>query len=349
MPPSQTVTLTPFDLRGADDAAYRPLWELSEQLRVERRPDDPPRPLALYANQNRSTPDFIHDEVILAHNSAGQPAGYAEIGFDPSGANQHAAQLQLKVAAADRRQGLGRRLLAWAVAQARAHKRRLLILDTSDRIPAGAIFAERIGAQRGLENRISQLALANLDRQLLHDWQARATERATDFELLVWDNSVPESEIMAFADLCEVMNSAPRDQLNLEDEKVTPEKIRAWMQSMQAGGNHIWTLVARERSTGVLAGVTELFYTPDRPTILEQGLTAVRPAYRNLGLGRWLKAVMLDRVLRELPAARFVRTGNAKSNAPMLAINVALGFTPYDATTIWQVETEQAAAYLGMR
>lgn len=343
---SQTFTLSTFDLRGADDATYRPLWELSEQLRSERRPDDPPRPLTLYANQHRSTPDFIHAELTPAYNSAGALVGYAEFGFDTSSSNVHAAQLDIQVAPGQRRQGLGRMLLEWGVTQARTHNRRLMILGTSDRVPSGAIFAERIGATRGLENRISQLTLASLDQRLLQEWQARAAERAAGCELLVWDDTVPESEIEAFADLCEVMNSAPREQLELEDETITPEKIRAWMQSMSAGGYHVWTMVVRERSTGVLAGVTELFFTPARPTILDQGVTAVRPEYRNLGLGRWLKAAMLDRVLRELPQAQFVRTGNAQSNAAMLAINEELGFTPYEATTIWQVETERAAAYL---
>lgn len=342
----QTVTLTPFDLRGADDEAYRPLWMLSEQLRIERRPDDPPRSLALYANQNRNMPDFLHNELVMAHNAAGALVGYAEFGFDASGPNAHAAQLEIKVAPEQRRQGIGRTLLGWVVARAQAHQRRLLILGTSDRAPAGALFAERIGAARGLENRISQLSLAELDRHLLHTWQTRAAERAAGYELIFWDNLVPESEIVAFADLCEVMNSAPRDQLDLEDEQVTPEKIRAWMQSMSAGGYIVWTLLARERSTGNLVGVTELFYNPERPTILDQGATAVRPEYRNLGLGRWLKAAMLDRALRDLPEARFVRTGNAASNAPMLAINQELGFRPYEATTVWQVETERAAAYL---
>jgi hypothetical protein len=55
---------------------------------------------------------------------------------------------------------------------------------------------------------------------------------------------------------------------------------------------------------------------------------------------------MLDRILTKRPQARFVRTGNADMNAPMMKINNELGFKPYMAQCVWQVETEKVAEYL---
>jgi len=61
----------------------------------------------------------------------------------------------------------------------------------------------------------------------------------------------------------------------------------------------------------------------------------VQPNYRGHGLGKWLKAVMLTRVLLEKPDVHYVRTGNAEANVPMLRINHALGFGPQMAEVVW--------------
>ena len=83
--------------------------------------------------------------------------------------------------------------------------------------------------------------------------------------------------------------------------------------------------------------------------ILNQGFTGVYPEYRSQGLGRWLKAEMMHKLLSERPEVKFIRTTNANSNAPMLKINAEMGFKPYMANIIWQVETELVEKYIAER
>jgi len=88
-------------------------------------------------------------------------------------------------------------------------------------------------------------------------------------------------------------------------------------------------------------------HDPLTPHLLGQGGTAVVPSHRGRGIGKWLKATMLERVLDEWPGATLVRTGNADANAPMLAINTRLGFRPAWATIVYEVNIADARRYAG--
>ena len=121
---------------------------------------------------------------------------------------------------------------------------------------------------------------------------------------------------------------------------------RIMEKNLFARGSQRWTFFIMDRATGKFGGYTETIWNPNRPEVMGQGMTGVFPQYRNKGLGRWLKAVMLDKVLKERPQVKYVRTGNADSNAAMLKINTELGFETYMADTLWQVELQKVLVYL---
>lgn len=344
---ASTWNITPIDLRAASDEVYAALTAFDNQLRAERLPDDPPKSLEEMIVEWQNIPPFVE----LAAWCVWSPDGAAiiassDVGYLRTAENQHVVQFSINVAPAYRRQGLGRELLALITEVPRREQRRLMIADTSERIPAGAMFLQRIGAHKGLETHTNQLDLRDLNHGLIDEWQARRGERAVDFELGCWDGPYPEAEITAIVALEDIMNHAPVDDLDIEDFHWTPEQLRQREQSMFARGIERWTLYARDSTTHELAGFTEVMWQSTRPTILQQGGTGVFPHYRNRGLGRWLKAAMLAKVLRERPEVQFVRTGNADSNDPMLHINHALGFKPYISECVWQVATDQVLAYL---
>ena len=341
------VEIEPFAFAAATDAEYEALNRHFNRARAETLPDDPPTPLEETIAQMKNIPPFVGIYAWIGWNvDKTEIIASGVVSFLRTEDNQHLAQFELSVDPDYRRRGLGRELLRQAIDAAQAENRRLLITDTNERVPDGEAFMRRLGAERGLEMHINQLALSDLDLALIERWQTEGAVRAAGFTLGIWDGAYPNDQLDAIAKLTDVMNTAPRENLDMEDMHTSPEQIRQREQMEAAMGVQRWTIYAAETGTGRFAGFTETTWKPSRPEVVSQGGTGVFPEFRGLGLGRWLKAAMLARILTDRPEAKFVRTGNADSNAAMLGINHALGFKLYMSTCVWQIETEQAQAYL---
>jgi hypothetical protein len=132
------------------------------------------------------------------------------------------------------------------------------------------------------------------------------------------------------------------------DWKLTEEQIHDRESWIKQVGSQWWTLLAVNEATGEGAGFTEITTDPRQPWVIWQGGTAVTREHRGHRLGLWMKAVMLDRILRELPAATYIRTGNANTNAQMLAINTDLGFRLAWQSVLWQLPIAEAKKALGL-
>jgi mycothiol synthase len=344
------TTIQHFDHLAASQAEYEAYNQLSNALRAERMPDLPSIPLAERIEHLQNVPSFLGYTVLtVANENNNEFIALAEIAIPQTEENRHLAQFMIQVLPAYRRKGYGRSLLHHVAQLAQENGRHLLLASSYGNVPAGAAFLERLGASRGLETHTNRLDLENLDRRLLNDWLDKGRGLSEEFELGLWVGRYPEEELAAIARLMDVMNQQPHDELEIEDIQFTPERVREIEEGNLAGGVEAWTMYVRDRQTGELAGYTAVYFSPNRPQQLGQGDTGVFPTYRGRGLGRWLKAAMLDKVLRERPAVQYVLTGNADSNAPMLKINHQLGFRPYLPQTIWQVELEKVLAYLNGR
>jgi len=336
------------DLRSAGDEIYAAVSRLMDRIMAESHPEDPLIALEERVARWKNRSEDAEVETWIAWQAAGELAGMSSSVYSTKGEdNKHILGFKAEVLPERRRRGLGCTLLSRSVDMAERSNRRLLISSTSDRVPAGEAFLTACGAQPGLALHTNQLLVAEVDRALLQRWVDRAP--ADRFELGVWEGAYPDSQLEAVARLWQILNDAPRGRLELDDVVITTDQLRQMERSMFAGGTERWSLHAREKRSGDLAGFTEVHWNARRPTRLGQGTTGVFPAYRRQGLGRWLKAEMLQRILRLHPEIERVRTGNADANVAMLKINRELGYRPYIATTVWQLDVARAREFVGAR
>jgi len=341
------LDIRPFNFTGASDGEYEALNHHINRFRAESEPDDPPRPVEELIAQARNVPPFVDVHFWAGWNAAGTEivASASTVILNTDG-NAHLAKAVIAVDPPYRRQGIGRELLRLAAEKAKAEGRSLMMLDTKGRVPAGDAFMEAVGGERGLVSTTSQVILADLDLAQVERWLSEGQKRAPGINLGFWDGPYPDEQLEAIAALMDVMNTQPIDGLDIEEEHVLPEHLRHEEQELMATGTQRWTVYAADAETGRYAGSTEVYWNPNRPQIVKQGMTGVFPEFRGQALGRWLKASMLDHILRDRPEARFVRTNNADSNAAMLRINDSLGYIPYSSQCIWQLETDKALAFL---
>lgn len=339
-----------IDVRSASLEFIKAFNQFNNTIRAEKLPDDPPVPLDETIQSLRNLPDFVSIKcwTIMSEDST-QIIALGDLVLEKLAENRHMAEFDVNVLPEFRLQGLGSRLLAAITQEAKADNRRLLVSETLDRVASGGAFMKRVGAQEVLVGHVNQLALDELDKDLLAAWINSGQSNSAEFTLGFWDGAYPEEKINDVIRLYELENQQPMGELDIEDIHMTAKQLRQLEKHIFAKGYQRWTCYLVEKSSGNFAGYTETLWNPNRPTLLSQEMTGVFPEYRNKGLGRWLKAVMLERVLKERSEVKFVRTGNADSNAAMLKINQELGFKSYMAESLWQLEIEQAQKYLNNR
>lgn len=333
------------------DPRFIEAWNaLLNSWRAEVDPEDPPYPSSVDADAVLNQPAFVKTHFWAIWDEVREKIlGTSTLVIIDTEDNRDMATLDLIVHHDHRRQGIGSALLAPALPVMHTTGRSRFTGETEGSIPAGEEFLQVLGGRKILETHTNQLALQELDRALLQTWLKAANPLKAEFAMGLWGNQYPEDQLEGVARLYDLVNDQPMGEIEMERWKITPDLIRELNRQRSQGSAELRTYYLREKATGNYVGYTEIAWRPEKEFLAKQGMTAVDPAYRNRGLGRWLKAAMLEKLMRERPQVRYVRTGNADSNAPMLKINQALGFKPYSSNTQWELTRDGIEAYLASR
>jgi GNAT superfamily N-acetyltransferase len=258
--------------------------------------------------------------------------------------NKHLLNADLAVLTPHRRKGIGTALLRQALSLMEENDKSVLTLGTEE--DDGHAFLKAIGAQPKLEGAENRLALNEVDWDMVARWVKEGREGNPDTEFVFYENRIPEEHLAEIAPVfTELLNTMPFDDLDHGDIVMTPELFKEWYDQMDQLkiDHHIYMT---KEPDGAISGMTDVSWAPQTAERITQNFTGVRPEHRGRGLGKWLKAAMLEYIRGRYPQVEFVSTGNANSNDPMLAINRKLGFKTHKGGTSYQISREDVAKYL---
>lgn len=333
-----------IDTRTAPEPLLRELAAYYDIVLAEDLPDDPPTPWGQTIHDWRGVMDHLPVKRWTLRDDE-EIVGVAVTVFDLD-QNLENGFGRVHVHPKHRGKGHARRLAAHMFDDLEQAGRKRF--DTWVKLGEHAEkLCEKVGLSAVYTEKRSRLWIDDLDHDLMQSWIDRASERAADYELRYYLSPIPEEIIEDMCKLTEVMNTAPREDYEADDEVMTPETWREHERSVEVKESKLHNLVAVHKPTGQFAGYTQINTQNLQPDLAWQWDTGVDPNHRNKGLGRWMKAALIERITTEYPEMIRIDTGNAASNAPMLNINVAMGFKPVHQSSVWQGDLLTARERLG--
>lgn len=275
------------------------------------------------ANYFRYGWDLNPPEAYLARED-GAAVGIMKLEL-PQYDNTNQAWIELFVHPDHRGRGVGSALVEFAEQRTRELGRTVLGYGELD-LPKADAFARRHGFEaKAVEvNRMQDLT--TLDYTAVQDLYDTSLAAASGYELVRITGPLPDELLEDMVVLTASINDAPKDDLDMEDDVYSPERLRAYEQAQLKSDHSIYRVIAREKTTGALAGHTTITVERERPQIGEQNDTAVSRAHRGHRLGALVKSAMLLWMREQEPALARLDTWNAESNNHMIGINKALNY-----------------------
>ncbi|WP_413755738.1 GNAT family N-acetyltransferase [Streptomyces sp. MMBL 11-3] len=270
----------------------------------------------------------------LASDGEGAPTGSAFLRMFSGRGQRHLAELELAVHRCERRQGIGTRLLAAAVAAARDDGRRSLLAQAEDGSPGDLFLAAR-GFRRVLALTYARLPLADVDLRRMDDLVRRPHE---GYRLVRWEGTVPPELALSFAASRRAMDDMPMEDTDYGTVVWDVDRVRAAADAVAARGDLLHTVAVVRTADGSVVGFSELVVPGDGRGDGTHYGTGVLPEHRSHGLGLWMKAESVRRARERHPELGGLLTDTADSNTHMRAINDTLGYLPTHKAVEYQLD-----------
>ena len=341
---SDVITTEPFD----PHAATPDVWAAFHAFRQARsRAEDPGEP-------NLPDADFEHDarrqwpfwkasRILALHD--GMIVGNIGLSIRREETEDYAAFAPFVtvwggVLPSWRRQGVATALLHSLLAFMEQHGKATATFHAQS--SEGHAFLTAFGAMRKQLEVENRLDFAGLDWTELTRWEAAA---APGLKWEVHAGRVPLERLAALIpSFTSLIADAPTGDVDRPPSRYNLKGyVAGYEEADRSGGEH---LLVRLLDGSDVAGMCEGWWDARFPDRVSQYLTAVARPWRGRGLAKALKARMFSLVRERQPGVAMMSTYNAVSNAPMLSINMRLGFIRHKEIGTYQIGRDKLAAWL---
>ncbi len=240
--------------------------------------------------------------------------------------NKHSAEVYINVIKNHNYDTISQELLKTAIDEMKKYDY-VTTADTCNSLEREWKFWEGLGAKLALEGAQNRLLVEDIDWDMIEKWRHEGHKLAEVEHVDLFSfEKCPEEIIQEYTTTySEIIRLIPLGEFDYIPEPTTPFTRREKEENLRKTGYEWHTLATREKD-GEISGLTEITYSKSRPHKVDQELTGVKPKYRGRGLGKWIKAEMMVFIKNNFPEIKYISTGNADMNAPMLSINDRMGF-----------------------
>lgn len=337
---TKKIELQPFEADKAAPADLTALYELSTAALRQDRPDI-------------VVPGYDDWVAGLGQPAAGfGPRGYwiarcdgelvakAHVYFLPN-ENEHLALTAITVAPQRRREGVGTAVLQALLPELEARGRKVVEGWELSKGEAGEQWAVAVGMHIAKSTISQTLVVKDVDPAL---WDVSAP---AGFRVAEWLGAAPDDLVATYAHALFAMRDAPAGDSEYRIAEWTTERVREAEARLREQNVVQRVVVAVSETTGEIAALTQMdLYTAYPEWALQQD-TAVIPAHRGKGLGRWVKAHMLRALLAERPSTETIYTNVNADNEHVIRVNGQIGFTTSRSTVGVSAEIAELRRLLG--
>jgi len=173
-----------------------------------------------------------------------------------------------------------------------------------------------------------KLNTEDIDWNNINEWYKKGRDKNPDFKLKLYKglpkNKERKQELL---DLWKLVDMDLPNEENYYDFFSNRDYTTEGCEYIDKNGGVDYFLTLIDAKSNKMIGLTHVCLYSPKPGLASQGISGVMPEYRNLGLGKYLKAAMIKKLIKDFPE-RFkgLWSDISRENHAILKITKLMGF-----------------------